>query len=63
MFNSEEVVSISLANGKSIGALKPELTWKVNSPDSNLVSGRLTYVTKGLDWDAIYRFCDQHGRD
>jgi hypothetical protein len=56
MFNSEEVVSISLANGKSIGALKPELTWKVNSPDSNLVSGRLTYVTKGLDWDAIYRF-------
>ena len=56
MFNTEEVVAISLADGESIGALKPELSWKVNSKDSGKVNGRLTYVTKGLDWDAIYRF-------
>ncbi len=34
MFNTEEVVAISLADGESIGALKPELSWKVNSKDS-----------------------------
>ena len=56
MFNTEEVVSISLANGESIGALKPELSWGVNSTVSGTVSGSLTYITKGLDWDAIYRF-------
>ncbi len=56
MFNTEEVVAISLADGESIGALKPELSWKVNSKDSGKVNGRLTYVTKGLDWDAIFRF-------
>ena len=56
MFNTEEVVSISLADGESIGALKPELSWEVNSTVSGTVSGSLTYVTKGLDWDAVYRF-------
>jgi len=56
MFNTEEIVSLSLADGESIGALKPELSWKVDSDVSGIVSGRLTYVTRGLDWDAIYHF-------
>lgn len=56
MFNTDEIISISLADGETIGALKPELSWKVDSDVSGLVSGRLTYVTRGLDWDAIYNF-------
>jgi hypothetical protein len=59
-----EVVSISRQRVEQIitpGLLenvtyKPALTWKVQHKKGGPVRGNLVYLSKGFDWNAVYRF-------
>lgn len=41
---------------KDDNILKPQLTWKIQSPEAAQLQAELAYLTGGLEWDASYNF-------
>ena len=63
-FNRDRVDYISVPGQLDEVMFKPSLTWSI-SPEkkSGPVRGNLIYLTKGFDWDAIYRLIlDKSGK-
>ena len=64
-FNRERIDYINASGLMENIVYKPSLTWNVSSENRrNRIEGDLIYLSKGFDWDAIYRLIlDESGNE
>lgn len=55
IFNTREVVQISISDNNTNINVRAKLSWEVSSNRDGLVVGELVYISRGFNWDAGYR--------
>lgn len=55
IFNTREVVQISISDNNTSTNVRTKLSWEVSSNRDGFVVGELVYISRGFDWDAGYR--------